>query len=368
MKLPVPKPPALLLLLLAVTGLNAADAIFSGPQPGEKTTPFRVLEIGRSNDGKERDPITEGAGAPTALVFLHTVERSLVPLLRVVDQYGAERKDRLKTEIIFLHQDRREGEQRAKAVSRSLQLQSPVSLSLDGAEGPGNYGLNKECMMTIVAAKNNKVTANFALVQPGIADAPKVIAALALTCGDDSPPPIEQLSAQQMARSGGRDRPGRMQREGSDMEGRRPEPVDFSKLDLTSETGLREAVATLITEVRNLRKEVNELRRRGVPPAKDEIAPAKTKEDYPGAMPADPRLNSLLRQFIRPTNDDAKVDELLVEIRSHIKDNADLTQQAIDGWTRILHFGDRYGTAYARKRGGEFLETLKQGRPKSNDE
>jgi hypothetical protein len=120
-------------------------------------------------------------------------------------------------------------------------------------------------------------------------------------------------------------------------------------------------------EVRSLRAEVKELRGRGASLPKEEGA--KPKDDYPGAVPTDPKLNSLLRQFIRPTNDQSTVDKLLAESKSHIKDNADLTQQAIDGWTRILHFGDRYGTAYARKVGGEFLERLKKERPgKPNDE
>jgi len=181
--------------LLGAAGLQAADTVYSGPQPGEKTTPFKTWAVTGNSEGKERDPVAENAGAPTALVFIHTVERSLLPLLRAVDQYGFERKDLLKTEVIFLYGDRLEGEQRVKTVTRSLQLHSQSSLSLDGAEGPGNYGLNKECMMTIIAAKDNKVTASFALVQPGIADAPRVLEALAKTCGDTNPPPIERLTA-----------------------------------------------------------------------------------------------------------------------------------------------------------------------------
>ena len=54
-------------------------------------------------------------------------------------------------------------------------------------EGPGNYGLNKDCLMTIVTAKDNTVVANFALVQPGIADAPKVLAALAKPAATEPP-------------------------------------------------------------------------------------------------------------------------------------------------------------------------------------
>jgi hypothetical protein len=190
---------------------------FSGPQLGEKTTPFQVVELTGANQGKEREPISENAGKPTALVFISAIERSLVPLLRVVEQYGAERADRLKTEFVFLFADRVTGEERVKAAANSLKLSSRVGLSMDGAEGPGNYGLNKECMMTILAAKDNIVTANFALVQPGIADAPQVIAALAKACGDTNPPTVEQLSERQVARAGGRQR---MARDGAAPEAR----------------------------------------------------------------------------------------------------------------------------------------------------
>lgn len=282
------------LAVFTVGSSLAADPVFSGPQPGEKTTPFKVLTIAGADDGKERDPIAENAGAPTAFVFIHQLERSLVPLLRVVEQYGVERRDRIKTEIVFLAADRLAGEERVRAAAGSLKLAARIGLSLDGAEGPGNYGLNRECLMTIVTAKDDRVVANIALVQPGIADAPNVVAALAKTCGDDNPPTVEALAAKQPGMERGR---------------------------------------AAMTE--------------------------KPKDDFPGAVPSDAKLVGLLRQFIRPTNDDATVDRVLAEVKTHIKDNADLTKQAVDGWTRVLHFGDRYGTQYARKVGQEFLDQIK---------
>jgi hypothetical protein len=354
-----------LLSLLLLTGrhfTNAAepDRPFSGPQPGETTTPFRVLNVTPPSEGEERDPIRENAGAATALVFLHTIERSLVPLLRVVDQYGATQKQQLKTEVVFLHKDRLEGQQRIKAAAGSIRLQSRVGLSLEGAEGPGNYGLNKECMMTIVVAKDNKVTANFALTQPGIADAPKVIEALARVCGDNNPPTVDQLAASAGPRGAARDRGSRMQRDREKMDGPDAQTVDFSKLDLNSEAGLRDAVRALIAEVLRLRSEITQLRGGETSSRRAEDRASKPKEGFPGAVPTDGKLNSLLRQCIRPTNDVATVDRLFVEMEAHIKDNPDLTQQAIDGWTRVLHFGDHYGTAYARKLGAETLERLNQ--------
>lgn len=321
--------------------LAATDPIFSGPQPGEKTTRFKVIDIGGAGDGTERDPIEENAGAPTVFVFVHAVERSLVPLLRVIDQYGVERKERIKTEVIFLMADRLGGEQRVRAVNGSLKLRARAGLSPDGAEGPGNFGLNKECMLTIVIAKENVVTANFALVQPGIADAPKVIAALAKTCGDAEPPGVEALTAKQ---------PGSARGRGEMRDAAERPPLDLASLDVRSEEGLRNSVAALKTEVEMLRRELAAAR--GEPAT-------KPKEDFPGAVPADAKLVALLREFIRPTNDDATVDRVLAEVKTHIAGNADLKKQAINGWTRVLHFGERYGTVYSRKVGQEFLDGLK---------
>lgn len=286
---------------------RAADPVFSGPQTGEKTTPFKTLELTGASTGQERDPVTANAGAPTALIFLHGVERSLAPLLRVLDQYGAERKDRLRSEVVFLNADRVAGEQRGKAASGSLKLQSRVGLSLDGAEGPGNYGLNKECLMTVVVAKENRVTANFALVQPGIVDAPKILAAMAKACGDDSPLTVERLDEKLKARAG----PGRG-------EGRM-----------------------------NMAKGTN----------------APVADKFPGAVPEDPKLNTLLRQIIRPTNDNATVDKFKAEMEAHIKGNPELSKQASNGWVRVLHFGDRYGTAYSRQAGQGMLDQFKAAVP-----
>jgi hypothetical protein len=298
---------AALLLALVALPSPAADPVFSGPQPSEKTTPFKVLDLGTDPDGMERDPIADNAGAPTAIVFVHGVERSLVPLLRVVDEYGAQRKELLRTEFVFLAADRLAGEQRTRAASRSLRLKSRVGLSLDGAEGPGNYGLNKDCLMTILTARSNQVTANFALVQPGIADAPKVLEALARTCGDTNPPALADLSPRPMQRPG----PGR------------------------GDPSMRRDASTATDA-------------------------GKAKEPFPGAVPTDDQLQFLLRRFIRATNDVATTDKILADVKARISDQPDLQKQAIDGWVRVLHFGERYGNEYSRKIGREFLEQLQK--------
>ncbi|MDZ4403283.1 hypothetical protein [Prosthecobacter sp.] len=289
-------PSSCLLSFIITLPLSAADPVFSGPQPGEATTAFKSVDIIGADAGKECDVITLNNGAPTVLVFVHGLERSMLPLMRAVDEYGGKFKDRLKTEFVFLAAERVGGMEKYAPALNSIKLKGRPTLSVDGAEGPGNYGLNKECLMTIIAAKDNKAQASFALVQPGIADAERVIGAIAKMIGDEKPPTVAEIAAAQ------------------------PQRGEMAQLPMA----------------------------------------AKGKDPFPGAVPTDGKLQSMLRSYIRKENDDATIDRMLQEVREHIKDNADLKKQALDGWTRILHFKDRYGTPYAVKQGEAFLEELKK--------
>lgn len=287
------------LILASLNRLEAADPVFSGPQPGEVTTTFKSVDIIGTEAGQERDVIALNNGAPTVLVFVHGLERSMLPLMRAVDNYGDKFKDRLKTEFIFLAAERVGGMEKYAPALNSIKLKGRPTLSVDGAEGPGNYGLNKECLMTIIAAKDNKAQASFALVQPGIADAEAVLAAIAKMIGDEKPPTAAEITAAQPQRAG-------------------------------------------MTSQRPMNPE------------------GKPKDPFPGAVPTDGKLQSMLRSYIRKENDDATIDRMLQEVRDYIKDNADLKKQAAEGWTRILHFKDRYGTPYAVKQGEAFREELKK--------
>ena len=290
-------------LFLTVLGFARAEpTVYSGPQPGEKITPFKTLELRGDHAGQPRDIIAEGQGAPSTLIFVHGVERSMAPLLTVLDEYGKERKELLKTELVFLSGDRLSSQQHLPLVGQSLRLAAPMSLSVDGAEGPGNYGLNKECLMTVIVAKENRVHTNFALVQPGMADGPKIIAAIAKLIGDTNPPTAEALRERRVQAS------ARLE-SGQKMEGRR---------DKTN----------------------------------------RPKDPLPGAAPTDEKLLGLLRRFIQKSNDDDAVDKVLAEVKQYIQGNDGLTKQAVDGWTRVLHL--KYGTDYAQKAGQSWLEKLKK--------
>ncbi|MEW6155965.1 MAG: hypothetical protein AB1813_00940 [Verrucomicrobiota bacterium] len=345
----------LLMSSLAVRSVLAADPVFSGPQPGEAITPFKAVELRGPDAGKEVDALAGLESGPVALAFVHGVERSMAPLLTVIDQYGSERKDRLKTLFVFLSGDRTTSEKHLPMVGQSLRLQCPMLLSVDGAEGPGNYGLNKQCLLTLLVARDKKVTANFALVQPGIADAPRIIQALASTCEDANPPTPEELRNRRQALYGDSGR-GAMNPERRARAAQNMDRIDLSRFDLNTENGLRDAVKTLLAEVQSLRQEIAALKqsgREGNSTARRE----PERKEIPGAAPTDPELVSMLRAFIQRSNDEATVDRIVKQVEEYVKGKSDLTQQTIDGWTRVLFL--KYGTDYAQKQGQALIERLR---------
>ncbi|WP_395142183.1 hypothetical protein [Armatimonas sp.] len=335
--------------IIVTAPLWAQDTVYSGPQPGEKLSAFKVLRVVGTPMPLE-ETLTPG-DPTTVLVFWHGVERSILPLVRVVDQYGSERKEQLKLHHVVLYGDRLEGEKRVPLVQQSLKLGSAPMLSPDGLEGPGSYGLNKKCLLTILVGKGGKTTASFALVQPGIADAPKIVKAIAEAIGDENPPSVAELDANWMATRGGTGgRPREMVQ--------RPAPAPV--FDLTTEKGLRDAVTALQAEVAALKKEVADLKgQRSTSPAEpNRRQPAPPAGPLPGAAPTDAQLMGLLRGFIQPTNSDTRVDDVLKEVGAYIKGKRELEKQAYDGWIRVLHL--KYGTAYAQTAGQKFVDTLKK--------
>lgn len=196
--------PLALLAGFVVLGFAAAtrgeDRIFSGPQPGEKIVPFKFRGVFDDAAGQEIDPVTAAKGDPLLLIFVHELTRPSVGVVRTVMEYAATRnKDKLQTALIFLGDDATALENRLKQARHALPKNTAVGISVDGREGPGAYGLNRQVTLTVLVAKEGKVTANFALVQPSIqADVPKILAAIVEQVGG-TVPTLEQLGVRQPA-------------------------------------------------------------------------------------------------------------------------------------------------------------------------
>jgi len=194
----------MLCLFAGALALLAQGTPFSGPQAGEQLPPFKVLMVNTVDAGTEVDFIGRHAGAPTMVVFLHQLDRNVAALMQPVETYAQDRAAAgLATLWVYLCPDKVEGERRMQAVIKSLRLQSAVGVSADGVEGPGAYGLNKNVAVTALVANKGAVTANFAIIQPGMVDAPRILAEAAKHVGGRVMTVAELEAGRERARSMG---------------------------------------------------------------------------------------------------------------------------------------------------------------------
>jgi hypothetical protein len=177
--------PILVLATLMLVHVRADDPIFSGPQVGEKLANFKVRGFFEPNSGKELDFVKQAAGQPIILIFIHDANRPSLLITKFLTNYTVELAAKgLATGVVWLTDDVSEAENRLKRSGHALTKEAPTGISLDGNEGPGSYGLNRNVTLTILIGKEGRVTANFALVQPSIqADLPKILQEVAKVTG-----------------------------------------------------------------------------------------------------------------------------------------------------------------------------------------
>ena len=196
---------ATLFLSLAMFAMAAEEEpVFSGPQVGEAVTPFKARHVLGEKAGEEFDVISAADGKPVCIIFVHNVTRPSVGLTRLLMTYAARRvDDGLHPAVVFLSADATQTESWMKRAQHALPKKVPIGISVDGQEGPGAYGLNRDMTLTILVAKENKVTGNFALVQPSVqADGPKVLKAMVDVLGGGEVPTLARLGGERYMRRG----------------------------------------------------------------------------------------------------------------------------------------------------------------------
>ena len=184
----------LVLAAMMLGQLRADEPLFSGPQAGEKLTNFKVRGFFEPNAGKELDFVKQAAGKPIVLVFIHDANRPSLRMTQVLSGYtvGLASKG-FDTGIVWLADDVTEAENTLKRSGHALTKEAPTGITLDGKEGPGSYGLNRNVTLTILIGKEGRVIANYALVQPSIqADLPKILDEIAKITGGP-PATLEDL-------------------------------------------------------------------------------------------------------------------------------------------------------------------------------
>lgn len=192
-------------LFFFATLLNQAsdDPVFSGPQPGEKLTPFTTSSVLGKQADQKIDLTAESATLPCVIVFVHERTRPAFGLARAVMNLVADRGSKKVTGgLVFLSEDPTETANWIGRISKYFPKGVTVGVSPDGKEGPGAYGLNRNVAMTVLITRNQVVSANFALIQPSVeVDGPKIFKAIAEVLGEKDVPKVSDFGG---PRYGGR--------------------------------------------------------------------------------------------------------------------------------------------------------------------
>lgn len=281
--------------LVSIGSASAADPVFSGPQVDEKVPAFKVRGVFDESAGKELDFVTQAGDKPLVLIFVHDVNRQSISLVRVLSSYTVSRaKDDLHTGVVWLNADATEAENTLKRIKHALTPKAPTGISLDGREGPGAYGLNRNVQLTILVAKAGKVKANFALVQPSLqADLPKILEEVVKVAGGKVPKLEEIEGMPALARP--------MANAGPEVNLRalivpvirldaKPEDVERAATALEEQCEKNEAVRKEVGRIANTIIDNGKLKDYGTPKAQEYLTKWAKAYGKPGeARPAEPK-------------------------------------------------------------------------------
>ena len=329
----------------------AAESITSGPPPGTKLTPVPCYATSGPLSGQEFDAAAKLGPAPGALLFIHELTRNTAPVLRGLDNLANEFSPvGFKSFTILLGDDRTAAEAQLGRVNGSLKLGNPIVLSTDGAEGPGNYALNRKAALTLVLVKDGTAQRSVALTDTGPGDIPKIRTWIEEIAGklptDENA--LRELIAKNL-------------------------PADADEL--------KELAASQAMELRKLRSQLAKARQQpqarrpmagrmregraggegtGAAPARPNAnANAAPNTKRVGKPPKDAQLNTLLRSFIRKTNEAERAEEVYAEIVARAAESDALRGETIEMFKLMLSHRDRYGIAHAQELAEGFLKENK---------
>ena len=160
-------------------------ALFSGPQPGEKIPPFKVTGLNGDRLGKVFDPVRLAGGKPQVLIFMDDNGvgiRGLFGTASLLSQIAEKSDKQLHLAAVLLGDDPAKlqgfGKRFGERLSGVVMGASP-----DGRDGPGALGLNRTISMTVIVARDGKVTHNFVFPQSMLYPDPHVLGAIASAIG-----------------------------------------------------------------------------------------------------------------------------------------------------------------------------------------
>lgn len=352
---------AVVLLPSAAFSQDGETEVFSGPQVGEPLPGFSMTVALGGKPGSEVDFVSAAGDSPVVVIFIHQLTRPGFALANAVMKYSGDVEDvKIHRGICFLSQDPTQAQTQIDRAKRYFPKDTFVGYSMEGIEGPGSYGLNRNVQVTVVVARRKQVLANFALVQPGVhADGPKILNAIAKAVDVADKPDINKYLPNNQA---AQDAPiaidpalmaavRRLSMKDADEAAVKKAIAEIEALIKDKEPLQRQLASIAVRWVRS--KRVNEIgtkeQQTTITMWARKLTAARGRQN--NTMQRAEKLTDLLRTLIKKTNTDKQVDEAAKAIEDYVSDN----ESARAEWKRIsttVAYGgklEKYGTKHCQE-------------------
>ena len=345
-----------------------AEDLVTGPPVDTELGPIRCYANTGPYAGRESFDAAEEIGSrPGALLFVHVLNRNTAPVIRGVGnlarEYGL---FGFKAFIVTLSNDRTAAEEQLRRVNGSLKLNDPMVLSLDGLDGPGSLALNRRCTLSLIGVRDGKVVESIGFTDTGLHDIERIRALAEKTIGEV---PTRSAELMALAEKNLPSDPEALRvlaaRQAVDLyrfHKKATEDFANSRRYERQQPGMRQGRENVRGEQRMNRRPGGRTPREtpgknvreGVEKAGEVQVAAKRERR--GGPPEDSVLDTLLRSFIRKTNDNDRTDSIHRDIVSRTEESDDLRKQGIAMFQLMLSFPDRYGTEHAQVLAKAFLK------------
>jgi hypothetical protein len=340
----------------------SAEDLVSGPPAGTAVSAIPCYANSGTYAGRESFNVAEEIGSrPGMLLFVHVLNRNTAPVIRAVDNLAREFGIfGFKSFVVTLSDDRTAAEEQLRRINRSLKLNEPMVLSLDGLDGPGALALNRRCTLSLIGLRDGAVIDSIGFTDTGLHDVERIrglaekaigdvpegrselmaLAASNLPSDNDT---LRELAAKQAVELYHFYQAETGEHANSRRYSARQQGMQRGKMNARGAAGARQRPGASVKKANDGEKKVAE------PSA---VAPKRVRR---GGPPGDSVLSSLLRSYIRKTNDNSRIDEIYGDILNRSTESDDLQKQTIAMFQLLLSFPDRYGTDHAQKLSKEFL-------------
>jgi hypothetical protein len=161
------------ILLIALTAClmtsRAYADVDSGPKPGQKVPPLKVLSVVGDEENKEIDAAKLRAKKPTLYLFIRADRwtRPIAKTMKVLDESVDKLDGDIKVVAVWLTDDKEKTKQYLPRAQEILKFDATtLALHPDLTTGPEHWGLNSDSDLTVVVANEQRVIARFGFVAP----------------------------------------------------------------------------------------------------------------------------------------------------------------------------------------------------------